>query len=133
MRIVEDAFTYRLVWALEAIRTRRMSLGWSPEIIAGGAAATLETGVPQFMMAMLIRAGLPSRRAAMIAVRDGSAFFVTPAEMRPPGHDLAIDTRLSAHCAVQEIRPRPETELVCCTPCGRNIRSGDQPDRPGQG
>jgi hypothetical protein len=82
MRIVEDAFTYRLVWALEAIRTRRMSLGWSPEIIAGGAAATLETGVPQFMMAMLIRAGLPSRRAAMIAVRDGSASFATPAEMR---------------------------------------------------
>jgi hypothetical protein len=82
MRIVEDAFTYRLVWALEAIRTRRMSLGWSPEIIAGGAAATLETGVPQFMMAMLIRTGLPSRRAAMIAVRDGSASFVTPAEMR---------------------------------------------------
>ena len=34
------------------------------------------------MMAMLIRAGLPSRRAAMIAVRDGSASFVTPAEMR---------------------------------------------------
>jgi hypothetical protein len=82
MRIVEDAFTYRLVWALEAIRTRRMSLGWSHEIIAGGAAATLETGVPYFMMAMLIRAGLPSRRAAMIAVRDGSASFVTPAEMR---------------------------------------------------
>jgi hypothetical protein len=82
MRIVEDAFTYRLVWALEAIRTRRMSLGGSPEIIAGGAAATLETGVPQFMMAMLIRAGLPSRRAAMTAVRDGSASFVTPAEMR---------------------------------------------------
>jgi hypothetical protein len=52
MRIVEDAFTYRLVWALEAIRTRRMSLGWSPETIAGGAAATLETGVPQFMMAI---------------------------------------------------------------------------------
>jgi hypothetical protein len=35
MRIVEDAFTYWLVWALEAIRTRRMSLGWSPETIAG--------------------------------------------------------------------------------------------------
>ena len=82
MRIVEDAFTYRLVWALEAIRARRMSFGWSPETIAGGAAAALETGVPQFMMAMLIRAGLPSRRAAMIAVRDASASFVTPAEMR---------------------------------------------------
>jgi len=82
MGIVEDAFMYRLVWALEAIRTRRLSLGWSPEIIAGGAAASLETGVPQFMMAMLIRAGLPSRRAAMVAVREGSASFVTPAEMR---------------------------------------------------
>jgi hypothetical protein len=82
MRVIEDAFTYRLVWALEAIRTRRVSLGWSPDIVAGGAAATLETGVPQFMMAMLIRAGLPSRRAAMAAVRDGSASFVTPAEMR---------------------------------------------------
>jgi hypothetical protein len=82
MRVIEDAFTYRLVWALEAIRTRRMSLGWSPDIVVGGGAATLETGVPQFMMAMLIRAGLPSRRAAMAAARDGSASFVTPAEMR---------------------------------------------------
>ena len=60
MKVVEEAFTYRLVWALEAIRTRRMTLGWSPDRIAGGAAAALETGVPQFMMSMLIRAGLPS-------------------------------------------------------------------------
>jgi hypothetical protein len=80
MRIVEDAFTYRLVWALEAIRTRRISLGWSPDIVAGGAAATLETGVPQFLMAMLIRAGLPC--AAMNAIREGSASFFTPADMR---------------------------------------------------
>jgi len=82
MRIVEEAFTYRLVWALEAVRTRRMSLGWSPEIVAGGAAAAVETGVPQFMMAMLIRAGLPSRRAAMAAIEDAEPVFVTPAEMR---------------------------------------------------
>ena len=82
LRIVEYAFTYRLVWALEAIRTRRISLGWSPDIVAGGAAATLETGVLQFMTAMLIRAGLPSRRAAMNAIREGSASFFTPADMR---------------------------------------------------
>lgn len=82
MRVVEEAFTYRLVWALEAIRTRRVTLGWAPDIFAGGAAATLETGVPQFMMAMLIRAGLPSRRAAMAAVRDAEPDFTTPAEMR---------------------------------------------------
>lgn len=82
MRAVEEAFTYRLVWALEAVRTRRMSLGWSPDTVAGGAAATVETGVPQFMMAMLIRAGLPSRRAAMAAIEDVMPVFVTPAEMR---------------------------------------------------
>jgi hypothetical protein len=82
MRAVEEAFTYRLVWALEAIRTRRMSLGWSPEKVAGGAAAAVETGVPQFMMSMLIRAGLPSRRAAMAAIEDAEPVFVTPAEMR---------------------------------------------------
>lgn len=82
MRAAEEAFTYRLVWALEAVRTRRMSLGWSPETVAGGAAAAVETGVPRFMMAMLIRAGLPSRRAAMVAIEDAEPVFVTPAEMR---------------------------------------------------
>ena len=82
MKVVEDAFTYRLVWALEAIRTRRVSLGWSPDIIAGGAAAALETGVPQLMMSMLIRAGLPSRRAAMAAVTSANPIFTTPAELR---------------------------------------------------
>jgi hypothetical protein len=82
MHIVEDAFAYRLVWALEALRMRRLNLGWSPDSVAGGAAAALETGVPQFMMSMLIRAGLPSRRAAMAAVRLGSAQFGTPSELR---------------------------------------------------
>lgn len=82
MRAVEEAFSYRLVWALEAIRTRRMSIGWSPETVAGGAAAAVETGVPRFMMAMLIRAGLPSRRAAIAAIEDAEPVFVTPAEMR---------------------------------------------------
>ena len=82
MRAVEEAFTFRLVWALEAVRTRRMSLGWSPDTVAGGAAGSVETGVPQFMMAMLIRAGLPSRRAAMAAIEYAKPIFVTPAEMR---------------------------------------------------
>lgn len=82
MRVVEDAFTYRLVWALEALRTRRLSLGWSPDIVAGGGAAALETGVPQFMMSMLIRAGLPSRRAAIAAIASSGALFVSPGEMR---------------------------------------------------
>lgn len=82
MGIVEEAFTYRLVWALEALRTRRVTLGWSPDIVAGGGAAALETGVPQLMMAMLVRAGLPSRRAAMVAVREGNPAFIDGAGMR---------------------------------------------------
>jgi predicted RNA-binding protein YlxR (DUF448 family) len=82
MGVVEDAFSYRMVWELEALRTRRVSLGWSPDIIAGGGAAALETGVPQYMIAMLIRAGLPSRRAAIIAIQEGNASFVDSAGLR---------------------------------------------------
>ena len=82
MGVVEDAFTYRLVWAMEALRTRRIVLGWESDTIAGGGAATVETGVPRFMMAMLIRAGLPSRRAAIVAVNEGNALFVDPPGMR---------------------------------------------------
>lgn len=82
MRAVEEAFTYRLVWALEAVRTRRITLGWTPEAVTGGAAAAVETGVPRFMMAMLIRAGLPSRRAAKTAIETTEPVFVTLTEMR---------------------------------------------------
>jgi hypothetical protein len=82
MRIVEDAFAYRLVWALEAVRLRRVCRGWKSELIAGGGAAALETGVPRLMMAMLIRAGLPSRKAAMKVIEECDPSFVTPKEMR---------------------------------------------------
>ena len=76
MRFIEDVFTYRLVWALEALRTRRVTFGWQPEIIAGTAAACLETGLPRYTMAMLVRAGLPSRAAALAAVNDQEPTFV---------------------------------------------------------
>lgn len=82
MKTVEDAFAYRLVWALEAIRTRRVAAGWSPELIAGGGAAAAETGVPNFMMSMLIRAGLPSRQAAIAAVNTANPVFVDSAGLR---------------------------------------------------
>lgn len=48
----------------------------------GGGAASLETGVPQYMMSMLILAGLPSRQAAINAIREGSALFLDGAGMR---------------------------------------------------
>jgi hypothetical protein len=76
LRFIEDALTYRLVWAIEALRVRRIALGWEPEIIAGAAAACLETGLPKFVMAMLVRAGLPSRAATIAAVNDLDPVFV---------------------------------------------------------
>lgn len=82
MKLVEDVFTYKLVWAIEALRTRRVVQGWEPDIHSGGAAASLETGVPDYKMSMLIRAGLPSRRAAMAAVVDGDADYFNSAGMR---------------------------------------------------
>lgn len=79
MRFIEDAFAYRLVWALEALRMRRIALGWEGDIISGGAAACLETGLPRFMMAMLVRAGLPTRAGALAAVNDLNPVFVDSA------------------------------------------------------
>lgn len=76
MRFIEDVFTYRLVWALEALRTRRVALGRQPENLDGTAAACLETGLPQYTMALLVRAGLPSRAAAMAAVNDQNPVLV---------------------------------------------------------
>jgi len=81
MRVIEDAFVYRLVWAIEAVRMRRRANGGESEFIEGSAAATLETGLPQTMMAMLVRAGLPSRIAAMTVIAQTRPAFVTRTEM----------------------------------------------------
>jgi hypothetical protein len=78
---VEEIFAYKMIWALEALRMRRLSQGWKPTTPAGGAAACLENGVPSFMMAMLIRAGLPSRIAAINAVSEGKGKFSNTSEM----------------------------------------------------
>lgn len=73
---IEDLFAYRLVWGIEAIRMRRIASGWEPESTTGGAAACTENGVPLLMEAILIRAGLPSRRAAMAAIENSGANFI---------------------------------------------------------
>jgi hypothetical protein len=79
--LIENVFSYKMVWALEAIRMRRLAHGWQSEIQPGGSAACLENGVPQFRMAMLIRAGLPSRKAAINAVTKTFASFNDSSEM----------------------------------------------------
>ena len=81
VRVIEDAFAYRLVWALEALRMRRIAMGWVPEVVSGGAAACVESGLPRFAMAMLVRAGLPSRAVALAAVEDLDPVFLDNAEL----------------------------------------------------
>lgn len=79
---IEELFAYRLVWAIEAIKMRRLATGWEPNYITGGAAACAENGVPLLMEAMLIRAGLPSRLAAMAAIENSNADFDNMLGMR---------------------------------------------------
>jgi superfamily II DNA/RNA helicase len=81
MRIVEDALIYRLTWAIEAIRMRRRAEGESSEYLEGSAAACLEAGLPLNTMAMLVRAGLPSRVAARVVIEQTKPTFTTLSEM----------------------------------------------------
>ncbi len=82
--LIENAFVYRLVWALEAVRVRRHSLGWEPEdgIIPGAAAACVDTGLPDFRMTLLVRGGLTSREAALAVVRELDPEFFDGSGMR---------------------------------------------------
>jgi hypothetical protein len=60
---------------------RRRANGGQSDSIEGSAAATLESGVPQTMMAMLVRTGLPSRIAALTVITQTRPNFVGVAEM----------------------------------------------------
>ena len=83
-RLIEDAFTFRLVWALEALRARRVSGGGEldAEGVPGAAAACLDTGLPDYRMALLARGGLASREAARIVVEQCDPVFLDGREMR---------------------------------------------------
>lgn len=80
---IEDGLSYRLVWALEAIRVRAEAHS-TPESdeFTGEAALALETGVSNLSSALLVKAGFPSRIAALKAVADTSADFDTLSKMR---------------------------------------------------
>ena len=86
LKFIEEALVYKLVWAIEAIRLKRIDneelLGIPPENGGGGAAASLETGVPNFSMSMLIRAGFSSRIGAKKAVEQTEATFTKLKELK---------------------------------------------------
>ena len=82
--LIEDVFMYRLVWALEAVRVRRQSLGWEPEdgTIARAAAACVDTGLPDYRMTLLVRGSLGSREAAQKVVNELDPEFFNGGGMR---------------------------------------------------
>ena len=86
IKLIEDAFVYRLVWAIESLRTRRMALGWVPDPLEGEfpglAAACLDTGLPNFRMAILVRSGLASRQAAKVVVDETDPDFMDGGTLR---------------------------------------------------
>ena len=82
--LIEDAFMYRFVWALEAVRVRRASHGWEADMgtVPGAAAACVDTGLPDYRMTLLVRGGLASRQAAKIAVKELDPEFSDGSGMR---------------------------------------------------
>jgi hypothetical protein len=104
MRFIEDVFVHRLAWAVEAIRMRRRVSGGSSDFIEGAATACLETGLPQAMMAMLVRAGLPSRAAAQRVISETNPAFVTIMDMH-----LWLRSNEIAMLSDQPDWPTPET------------------------
>ena len=82
MEFVEDALVYKLVWAIEAVDLKR---GKDKELelyYKGGGAASLETGVPDFRMSLLIRAGFSSRLGAQEVIKQTSSNFQNLHQLR---------------------------------------------------
>ncbi|MYA27812.1 MAG: DEAD/DEAH box helicase [Nitrospira sp. SB0666_bin_27] len=107
--LIEDVFMYRLVWALEAVRVRRVSHGWEPEIgtIPGAAAACVETGLPDYRMTLLIRGGLASREAAQTVVNALEPEFLDGSGMR-----LWLSSRIVAEWSEREDWPTASTRVL---------------------
>jgi superfamily II DNA/RNA helicase len=84
LEFIEDSLTYRLPWALEAIRVRATAHEvptWDPWTLPtdehGLAVAAVETGTLSRPAALLMQAGFSSRAGALAAVAAASGTFTT--------------------------------------------------------
>jgi len=81
--LLQDALTYRLPWAMEAVRVHAGALGQeSADQLQGLAGLAVEAGSVNRSVVMLLRSGLSSREAAMAAVATTGASFVDRAGMK---------------------------------------------------
>ncbi len=89
LQFVEQALVYKLPWAMEAVRVRAIANG---EVLEGGtmmedielgvAVAAVETGTLNRSAAVLMHAGFSSRIAAISAVSETGANFMTIGNLR---------------------------------------------------
>lgn len=88
LKFIEDSLTYRLPWALEAVRVRATAHEhpaddpWAFLTDEHGiAVASVETGTLNRSAALLMQAGFSSRAGALAAVRAGGGTFRTVSEL----------------------------------------------------
>ena len=80
--LLQEILTYRLPWAMEAIRTHGIALGLEELTnLQGLVPAAVSAGSMNRSVITLIRAGLASRDAAKMAVESTDAVFVNYSEM----------------------------------------------------
>ncbi len=80
---LQDIITYRLPWAMEAVRVHALAVEHSTaNDLKGLAAAVTQTGNANLSIHTLIRSGLSSRDAARAAVESTRASFVDRAGMK---------------------------------------------------
>jgi len=78
----QDAITYRLPWAMEAVRVHAVASGHiGAEALKGLTAMAVEAGSAKPSVVLLIRSGLDSREAALAAVASTGASFKDRAYM----------------------------------------------------
>jgi hypothetical protein len=74
--ILQDAFSYRLPWAMEAIRVHAVATGHeNADMLQGYAAMAVEVGHVNVSVILLLRAGLNSREAAVNAITTTGGSF----------------------------------------------------------
>lgn len=113
LQFIEGGLVYRLPWAMEAIRVRAVANGDTvgdfqlDDYELGQAVAAVETGTLNRSASILIQAGFNSRLAAIKAVTDTGATFLTSLGLRQWLNSQAV-----AAWSAQPDWPTPETKAI---------------------
>jgi superfamily II DNA/RNA helicase len=74
--LVQDAFGYRLPWAMEAVRVHAAATSTFAAVLEGNAALAVETGSLNRSTTILLRSGMRSRELAKQMIEETNADFV---------------------------------------------------------